>query len=206
MRFGAEYSSVPRAQEARIKTKEKHLAGLSIFGPIFKKSFEVRDGRELRILHEVGLTELSLTAFPASIEAMVTAAKGGHQQEEDTDDPLSEVWICDMKSALAITSKSVRKTAVDLLVRAQYPTLTKHADEKQDEVDAGDKPTPIDDDDDSATYALSLIGQSGPVTPPGGEPSDSLADLLASENVAKTSAELDAIMAEFGAPDRAQKG
>ncbi len=77
LRFNAGFSSVARAQEARTKAREGHLTGLSIFGPILRKSDELRDGREIRILHEVGLMEVSLTPYPANADAVVLSAKAG---------------------------------------------------------------------------------------------------------------------------------
>ncbi len=76
LKFGAKFSSVPRAQEARTKALEKDLSGLSVFGPVIERSFEERDGRSLRILRQVGLMEISLTGFPANDRAMVTTVKG----------------------------------------------------------------------------------------------------------------------------------
>jgi hypothetical protein len=168
------------------------LNGLSIFGPIFGKSFETIDGKEIRILKEVGLASVGLTPMPANTDALVLAAKS-HQDEDD--DPLSDVWICDMKAALTITSKTARKAAVDLLVRTQYQLPAPVV-----EPDGGDT-TPDEKDgglDDAARYALSIIGESGPDTsPPGGEPSDSLAGLFASLDAEKTKSELDGLEAEL---------
>ncbi len=75
LKFTAKFSSVPRAQDARTKVVEGDLAGLSIYGPIYKKAYELRDGRELRLLQQLGLMEVSLTPFAANVAAMVTASK-----------------------------------------------------------------------------------------------------------------------------------
>lgn len=194
LKFTAKYSSVKRAQDARMKAKEGHLAGLSIYGPIFKKSFEARDGRELRLLHEVGLTEVSLTPFPANTKALVTSAKGATSVTGVEE--LDEAWVTDMRAALVISAPAVRKAAVDALVVARYGAVG----EKPDEVDdtsagdtAGDDPS-----EDAAKYALGIIGESGPdSSPPGGKPSDSLADLLAPLETAGTTSELDRLEAEL---------
>ncbi len=69
------FSSTARAQDARTKAMEGHLAGLSIFGPIINKAFSMVDGRAVRILKEVGLMSVGLTALPANLQATVLAAK-----------------------------------------------------------------------------------------------------------------------------------
>jgi HK97 family phage prohead protease len=192
LKMVASYASTPDAQVIRAKVKEKHVGGLSIYGPIVKKSYETRDGREIQVIHEAGLWAVGVTPMPANEKSLITAAKS--LEEED---PLSDVWICDMKSALAITSKTVRRIAVDLLVKSAYPTL-------------GTPPVAIDQAtpsivavkanalDEASVYALGIIGESEPATTAlGGEPKDSLADLLALEQVATTS-ELDAMLRDFG--------
>lgn len=190
------FSSAARAQDARIKAREGHLNGLSIFGPIFNKSFETVAGKSVRLLKEVGLASVGLTPMPANTAALVLAAKGG---PDEIDDPLPDVWICDMKAALAITSKPARKAAVDLLVRTQYQ-LPGIAAAPAGPGPGGDT-TPGEQDgglDAAAQYALSIIGESGPDTsPPGGEPSDSLAGLFASLDAEKTKSELDGLEAEL---------
>ncbi len=75
LKFAAKFSSVAKAQDARTKAREGHLRGVSIYGPILAKSFESRNGREVRLLHDVGLVEISLTGFPANNRAMVSAVK-----------------------------------------------------------------------------------------------------------------------------------
>ena len=195
LKLAGKFSSAPSAQEIRTKAKEGHIGGLSIFGPIIRKSFESRDGRDIQVIHEAGLWAVGLTPIPANDKALVTASKSGDVVDEQ-DDPLSDVWICDMKSALSITSKTVRKTAIDLLVRAAYPTIgeaAKTADPAEPAVAA--KTSELAD---ASTYALSVIGESGPSnSSPGGEPNDSLADLLALEK-STTSSDLDAMLAELG--------
>lgn len=196
LRFVAEFASTDKAQNLRTLAKEGHLTGLSIFGPIFKKAFEMRDGRELRLLQELGLMELSMTPFGANQQALVTAAKSGLITLPG--DNLPDAWVADMRAALAITIAPARKAAVDLLVAAQYG---KPAEAPVDDK-AGDKDGTTDQgvtNDDASSYALSVIGESGPSKgSPGGEPSDSLADLLASVEAPSLSAELDALAAEIG--------
>jgi HK97 family phage prohead protease len=189
-KFTAAFSATPVAQEARQKAREGHLAGLSIFSPIFKKSFETRDGREIRILHELGLTEVSLTPFPANDRAMVSAAKTG---------ALPEAWVTDMRAALSIGSPLVRKNAVDQLVVMQYRPGNAPAGTTEPNNDGGGSPASAPDPDDASKYALAIIGQSGPgSSPPGGEPTDSLAELLAHTEATTVSSQLDALAAELG--------
>lgn len=201
LKFTAKYSSVPRAQEARTKAKEGDLRGLSIYGPVFKKAFETRNGVEVRLLQEVGLMEVSLTGFPANERAMVTAAKAGTGEAEPQREviKLSDRWVSDMKAALAITAPTAQKAAVDSLVADMYgaaPTIGEQPSE--DEASPGNDPDG-DGQDEAARFALALIGESGPgESSPGGEPSDSLAELLASQEAVNVSAELDNLMAQLG--------
>jgi HK97 family phage prohead protease len=191
LKFTAQFSGVAEAQNARQKAKEGHLAGLSIFGPIFKKSFETRDGREIRILHELGLMEVSLTPFPANDRAMVSAAKTGG---------LPEAWVTDMRAALSIASPGVRKSAVDQLVVMQYQPGKAAADPAEPNNDSGGGDpvaAPNADPNDAAKYALSIISGPGD-SPPGGEPSDSLADLMASVEATTVSSQLESLAAELG--------
>jgi len=189
------FSSTAKAQEARTKAREGILNGLSFFGPIVNKSLDTMAGKSVQVLKEVGLWFVGLTPLPANADALVLTAKSA-QDEEHIDDRLSDVWICDMKSALAITSKPARKAAVDLLIRTQYQLPD---DQKPAEPDAGDTPDEQHDDlGDAAKYALSIIGEDGPDTsPPDGEPSDSLAGLFASLDAEKTKSELDGLEAEI---------
>lgn len=69
------FSSAARAQDARIKAREGHLNGLSIFGPIFSRSFETVAGKSVRMLKEVGLGFVGLTPMPANTDALVLTAK-----------------------------------------------------------------------------------------------------------------------------------
>lgn len=191
-----EFSSTTKAQEARTKAREGILNGLSFFGPIVNKSFDTMAGRSVQVLKEVGLWFVGLTPLPANAGALVLTAKSGQQDDEQDDDPLSDVWICDMKAALTITSKLARKAAVDLLVRTRYQLPD---DQKPAEPNDGDTPDEQDDFGDAAEYALSIIGESGPdESPPGGDPSnDSLAGLFASLDAEKTKSELDGLEAEI---------
>jgi HK97 family phage prohead protease len=201
LRFG--FSAAPDAQSIRAKAKEGHVTGLSIFGPIIKHAFETRDGRELRLIQEAGLWTVGLTPVPVNAQSLVTSAKDGGGGDPPPDEGgMSDVWICDMKSALAISRPTARKAAVDVLVRAQYKVVEETA------ADSGTPTTEPVTDADASTYALNLIGESGPDnTSPGGEPgSGSLADqLLATLSAATTSADIEALAAEIGMPREALK-
>lgn len=227
LKFTAEYSAVKRAQEARQKAREGHLVGLSIFGPIFAKSFETRDGREIRILSELGLMEVSLTPFAANQKAMVTAAKNGGLVVASS---LDDAWVKDMRAALEISNTAVRKAAVDMLVTAVYQLSTVDPDGDKaaalrplfDAVNGGERDpkalAPIaakaiaaigggetggeTGGDDDAKYALTLIGESGRIPASGG---DSIDDLLAGVDAveaAKTMSDLDALERELLGQDR----
>lgn len=191
LRFSAKFSSVPRAQEARTKAREGDLTGLSIFGPIIHKSFEMRDQRELRLLHEVGLWEISMTGFPANDRAMLTAVKAGLPLDD-------EEWVADLRAALAIRSKAARKAAFESLIIAAYPVLGTPVKEPPTVPEGdGDKP----ELDDAAKYALDFLGDTGPDdSPPGGDSDDPLADLdqlMASFEAEKHRQEIAAIAAEL---------
>jgi HK97 family phage prohead protease len=193
------FASTQDAQDARIKAKEKHLNGLSIFGPIFAKEFRMIDGREIRVLKEVGLDAIGLTAFPALTDALVTAVKGGTAPPAE----LPDAWIADMRAALTINAPSVRKSAVDALVVAHYGNAVTGGSAGRPPTGGPDDP-PADQgrggdlENAAASYALSIIGASGPAdVPPGGEPRDSLAELLRADAVT-TKTDLDRLLAEFG--------
>ena len=198
LKFTAAFSSTQRAQEMRVKAKEGHLAGLSIYGPIFKKSFESRDGRELRLLQELGLMEVTLTPYPANGKALVTSAKGGVDVTGQA--PLDDAWVRDMRAALEIVSAPVRKAAVDLLIAAYRVTPPPGGDDAHEP--GGDTSAAGDDGADAqvaAKYALALIGESEPdIGPLGGKPeTSSLADLLAPLDAAATTTDLDALEAQI---------
>lgn len=76
LRIKASFASTPDAQALRTKAVEKHINGLSIFGPIFQKGSTTRDGRPIRVLKEVGLLQVALTPYPANVLSLTTAAKG----------------------------------------------------------------------------------------------------------------------------------
>lgn len=113
---------------------------------------------------------------------------------------LSDEWVADMKAALAIGSPAAQKAAVDSLVADMYgaaPTLGEQVPEG--ETPPGEPGGDGDGQDEAAKFALALIGESGPgERPPGGEPSDSLAELLASQEAVNVSAELEDLMAQLG--------
>ena len=111
---------------------------------------------------------------------------------------LPEDWVSDMRSALGISVPEARDAAVGLLVKSQYGTVldppADPGDDDEDEQDGGDG----DAEDGAAKYALGIIGEFEPGgSPLDGEPSDSLAGLLASADAAKTQSELTALEAEI---------
>lgn len=199
------FSSTARAQEARTKAREGILNGLSIFGPIFNKSFDMVGEQAVRVLKEVGLMFIGLTPMPANTSALVTTAKSGSGPDPATEDvdELPDLWVADMRAALAIASASVRKAAVDALVRDQYRIRsTPAASAPQDGAAAAENGSTGDGDpvdhDDAALYALALIGKSGPSDgSPGVEPTDSLDDLLAPVEMAGASSDLSRLEAEL---------
>jgi HK97 family phage prohead protease len=287
LRIQAGFASNPDAQKARGLAREGHLRGLSIAGPIFKSSGTIRNGKQIRVLQEVGLAQIALTAYPANTSAMTTAAKAGGTHRTDVVDvawsaaeqlakanteaelrhmfahlragadatakagylslhhtagvdtpavlsavrdglarlassglnedeqaavkahlqahvddheralTLLPVWEDDMRAALGISSEPVRRAAIEQLIKARYPVLSGVVSDAG--AGTGDDVSKTSDHlDDASAYALGLIGESGPDTPPGGEPKSSLAeDLLASLSAAKTSVDLDALAAEI---------
>lgn len=113
---------------------------------------------------------------------------------------LSDEWVADMKAALAISSPQAQKAAVDSLVADMYGAVPTIEQSPEDETPPGDEAGGDGDgQNEAARFALALIGESGPgERPPGGEPSDSLAELLASQEAVNVGAELDALMAQLG--------
>jgi HK97 family phage prohead protease len=190
MRFT--FSSDPRAQALRIKAREGHLTGLSIFGEAVHKSTRVLGGQARQLLEEIRLMAVGLTPFPAN-----GLAAGVAKADLPQAAPSDEVWMADLRAALTITTAAVRKSAVDALVATRYPV--QQATTEPAAGDTADAENTDDQVDDAAKYALGIIGESGPgVSPPGGNPSDnSLADLLAPLETAGTNTELDALEAEL---------
>lgn len=192
LKFTAKFSGKPKAQEARMMAKEGTLKGLSIYGPIFTKSFETRDQREIRVLQEVGLIEISLTGFPANDRTQVTAVKNDGPE-------LDEAWLNDMRAALTISSPMVRKAAVEELIKAIYGDLPKLGEQQTgDGTGTGDG----DKTEDAAKYALDLIGETGPSDAddhsPGGDSEYPLADqIMASIEVETHRKDLAALLAEI---------
>lgn len=70
------FANTSKAQDARALARDGHLNGLSVWGPIFNKAFDVIAGKEVRVLKEVGLLFVGLTPMPANADSLVTAAKG----------------------------------------------------------------------------------------------------------------------------------
>jgi hypothetical protein len=188
------FADVAKAQDARTLARDGHLNGLSIWGPIFAKSFETVAGKSVRILREVGLRFVGLTPIPANDSSLVLTAK-----VDDKTPGLPEAWVTDMRAALSIGSPQVRKNAVDQLVVMQYRPGNAPAGTTEPNKDGGTGPASAPDPDDASKYALAIIGQSGPgSSPPGGEPTDSLAELLAHTEATTVSHQLDALAAELG--------
>jgi HK97 family phage prohead protease len=204
LKLAGQWSSTSDAQAIRAKTKEGSVGGMSIFGPVIRASFEDREGQIIRIIHEAALLAVAITPVPANQDALITASKSLADLYPDDDDPKTKVWVCDMKSALSITSKEVRRAALDLLIKG-YPATVAEPVVTPGAPPLASPATPApttSEPDDASAYALSIIGESGPrASAPGGEPSDSLADLLAIEK-ATTSFDLDAALAEFGQIDK----
>lgn len=115
---------------------------------------------------------------------------------------LPDSWVNDMRSALGITVQSARDAAVDLLVKAQYSDVLTPPAATESAVE--DEPTrqAKGDGDAAASYALAVIGESGPgESPPGGDPSASSLDgLLASAalvDATSITSDLNALEAEL---------
>ncbi len=182
------FASDPAAQSLRSKVIEKHINGLSIFGEIKRYSMRKESEREIRVLEEVHLMHVGLTSIPALMVANASAKSLTAPLTVD----FSEDWLADMRAALAIHDPEVRKSAVDTLVRKQY--LTAPAPPKKED-EPGDGAA-----DDSADYALSLIGESGlgDENPSGGDPgSDPVADLMNQIDGAQRASELDDLFSEL---------
>ena len=197
LRIRAKFASTPDAQTMRVKAREGHINGLSIFGPIIQKGSTTREGRAIRVLREVGLLQVALTAYPVNTLALTTAAKDATAVQR-TDDEAAPRWEEDLRAALRISSAPVRRVAIDSLMKARYPetaTITEPA--TGESATAGNDVRKTTDLDEAAMYALSLIGESGPTSSPGSEPSPSLVDLEAIAAATVTSAELAALEAEL---------
>ncbi len=111
---------------------------------------------------------------------------------------LPEDWVTDMRSALGISVPEARDAAVGLLVKSQYSTVLDPPADPDDNDGDGDEDGDGDAETDAAKYALGIIGEFEPGgSPLDGEPSDSLAGLLASADAAKTQSELTALEAEI---------
>jgi len=74
--FEAEISSVAPAQELATKIDEGHIDRSSIGFDIVRVSFEERDGRRVRLIHELKLMEISAVPFAANEASRIQMAKG----------------------------------------------------------------------------------------------------------------------------------
>lgn len=184
----ARFSADPRAQALRTKVREGHIGGLSIFGEVKKSSVQTLGDRKIPILEEVHLLHVGLTAMPANMLASATA--------KTLTATLDEHWVEDMRAALMIKDSAVRDAAVTALVGKQY-TITKPEAPVDTPVDDGEG-----DEDDSADYALTLIGnkKTGPGDDPSGsDPSSaSVADLLKSIEGTHAVVDIDRMLHDLG--------
>jgi HK97 family phage prohead protease len=282
------FSATSKAQDARTKAREGHLNGLSIWGPIFDKSFDTFAGKSVRMLRSVGLAFVGLTPMPANTGALVLTAKAtdtawdgsaarfspqqwaraclidtgegdtaskaryklpvkepdgmvnrnavhaavaalaggrggvdasaeqkasaaralvrmyGEMDEEAPESvrrmaemmsaSLSPEWAADMRAALSLANPAASKAAVDLLVRDQY-TVSDITIIEPPATEPETETTPAGDD--PSDYALGIAGMTGPDVPPGGEPTGSLVDSLASADAAQIKSDLDAFEASL---------
>ena len=198
LRIRAKYASTPTAQEQRILAKEGHIRGLSIFGAVVRHASTVMAGKSIRVLKEVGLLAIALTPYPANTLALTTAAKSGAAPAAGPE--LDPQWEDDLRAALRISSSPVRQVAITSLMKARYPDAATVTDPDTDaDAATGDDVRKTTDLDEAATYALSLIGESGPGPsgPPGDDANPSLVDLEAIAAATVKSAELAALEAEL---------
>jgi HK97 family phage prohead protease len=197
------FSSTAKAQEARTKAREGILNGLSFFGPIIDRGFTNFAGKSISVLKEVGLWFVGLTPVPSNAGSLVLAAKtaDGEPADVKAGAALPDAWVSDMRSALTISSPIAQKAAVDTLVADMYGAASTVGDPVDESAPDGADGNETQHEDPAASYALSIIGESGPDTsPPGGEPVEPLADqLLASIDAANTRTELAAFAAELEA-------
>lgn len=206
LRTTFKFASTSDAQDARVKAKEGHVKGLSIFGNIINKSVEMVDDRMVRILREVELMAVGLTPLGANAKALVTAVKTDDAPEPDTatktPDTLPDLWVADMRAAITITSETARALAVKALIADLAETTadqpagdTTEPDEHTDADAAGQ-----DGGNEAAAYALSILGESEPDNgSPAGGPADLADQLLASIGASAHRNELQALAAEFEA-------
>jgi HK97 family phage prohead protease len=88
--FKAGFSNTPEAQRARQLAQEGHLSGVSIGYLPIRQSFKTAGGKNIRVLHEVRLLEISLTPVPANPLAQVASVKAG-----DSSKPYGDVTYAD---------------------------------------------------------------------------------------------------------------
>src|SRR5258708_4968851 len=85
--FNAGFSATPEAQRARQLAQEGHLSGVSIGYLPIRQSFKSVGGRDVRLLHEVRLLEISLTPVPANPLAQVASVKAAMSSASINDLP-----------------------------------------------------------------------------------------------------------------------
>jgi HK97 family phage prohead protease len=196
LKLSGVWAATDDAQSIRTKTKGGSVGGMSIYGPVIVASFEEHEQRIIRVAKEIALLAVGITPIPANQLSLITAAKSLDDLYGEDDDVKTKAWICDMKSALSLVSKDVRRLTLDALIKA-YPSATVIEPPAAPGAAPPAPPAPTSVTDDASAYALSIIGESGPPSEaPGGEPIDSLAGLRAVE-AAATQADLDALLAEI---------
>jgi len=123
LRIHAAFASTPKAQQNRTLAKEGHLRGLSIFGPIVRKSSTIRNGKAIRLLQEVGLAQVALTPYPANLLAVTTSAKAGGTHLTDV---VEQMWNAAEQLAKASTEAEYRhmfahlRAGADATAKASY--------------------------------------------------------------------------------------
>ncbi|NNG20504.1 HK97 family phage prohead protease [Naumannella sp. ID2617S] len=71
----ARFSQAPSAQDVYIKAREGHLRSMSIGYMPSKFRYEERDGRQIRVLEEIKLFEVSVVVFPMNPQATIDRVK-----------------------------------------------------------------------------------------------------------------------------------
>jgi Escherichia/Staphylococcus phage prohead protease len=90
LRYRAGFASTQKAQDVRRLVLEGHLGGSSFTYQPVKTSRGVKDGQQVRFLHEVRLFEITITPFPMNQMAMI-AAKGVGAGGDDVHQVVEEL-------------------------------------------------------------------------------------------------------------------
>lgn len=184
------FAADARSQALREKALGGHLAGLSIFGRIIQSAERMVDGRPVNVLKEIQLMAVGLTPFPANGSALGTAKTETAEAESFGFDQFAD----SMRKALDIPHPAAKEAAVKVLLGAyRAEPAAGPVEPTADEIEKDEDPS------NASAYALGIAGMTGPDVPPGGEPSESLAEsLIASLDAAKTSSELDLLEEQIG--------